>query len=52
MITTKIKIFEIEEKIDVFIIKEEDFDDFIIGLDMIKEFSLTQNENLKIEQKN
>ena len=37
---------------DIYIIKEEDFDDFIIGLDMIKKFRLTQNENLKIEQKN
>ena len=52
LITIKIKIFEIEEEMDVYIIKEEDFDDFIIGLDMIKKFRLTQNENLKIEQKN
>ena len=51
LITIKIKIFEIEEEMDVYIIKEEDFDDFIIGLDMIKKFRLTQNENLKIEQK-
>ena len=52
LITIKIKIFEIEGEMDVYIIKEEDFDDFIIGLDMIKKFRLTQNENLKIEQKN
>ena len=35
LITIKIKIFEIEEEMDLYIIKEEDFDDFIIGLDMI-----------------
>lgn len=35
---------------DVFIVENEDFEDFIIGLDMIKEFKLIQNENLEIEQ--
>lgn len=35
---------------DVFIIKNEDFEDFIIGLDMIKKFKLIQNENLEIKQ--
>jgi len=35
---------------DVFIVKNEDFEDFIIGLDMIKKFRLTQNENLEIKQ--
>lgn len=36
LITIKIKIFEIEEDMDVYIIENEDFDDFMIGLDMIK----------------
>ena len=39
LITIKIKIFKIEEEMDVYIIKE-DFGDFIIGLDMIKKFRL------------
>lgn len=50
LITIKIKILDIEKKVDVFIIEREDFEDFIIGLDMIKEFKLIQNENLEIEQ--
>lgn len=51
LITIKIKIFDLEEDVDVFVVENEDFDDFIIGLDMIKQFKLTQNENLQIEQK-
>lgn len=50
--TIKIKIFEIEEKVDVYIIDKENFEyDFLIGLDMIKKFKLIQDENLKITQK-
>lgn len=53
MTTIKIKIFEIEKEVDVFIIDEENFKyDFLIGLDMIKSFKLIQCENLKITQKN
>ena len=52
MIILKITNFEIEEEVDVYILEKEDFEDFIIGLDMIKKFSLTQNEKLEIEQKN
>lgn len=37
---------------DVFIKKKEDFDDFIVGLDMIKKFRLIQNENIQIVQGN
>lgn len=52
LITIKIKIFEKEEYIDVFIVERDDFEDFLIGLDMIKKFKLIQNENLQIYQKN
>ncbi|CAI6344779.1 unnamed protein product [Macrosiphum euphorbiae] len=49
----KIKIYEIEEKVDVYIIEEENFKyDFLIGLDIIKKFKLIQNEHLKITQNN
>ncbi|CAB3256939.1 unnamed protein product [Arctia plantaginis] len=51
LITIKIKIFDLEEEVDVYIVENEDFEDFIIGLNMIKKFRLTQNENLQIEQK-
>lgn len=48
----KVKIFEIEKNVDVYIIDEQSFkDDFLIGLDLIKIFRLTQDENLKISQK-
>lgn len=47
----KLKIFKIEKKIDVFIVENEDFHDFLIGLDIIKEFKLRQDENLSISQK-
>ena len=49
----KIKIYEIEEKVDIYIIDEENFKyDFLIGLDIIKKFKLIQNEHLKITQNN
>jgi len=51
LITIKIKIFEIEEKIDVHIVENEHCDDFLIGLDTIKKFKLIQKEDLRIEQK-
>lgn len=51
--TIKIKIFEIEKEVDVYIIDKDNFKyDFLIGLDMIQNFKLIQNENLKITQKN
>lgn len=50
LVTIKIKIFDIEDEVDVFIVNREDFEDFLIGLDMIKKFKLTQNEELKILQ--
>lgn len=50
--TIKIRIFDIEKKIDVYIVDGKDFKyDFLIGLDIIKEFNLIQNENLEIQQK-
>lgn len=49
----KIKIFGIEDMMNVFIINSENFNyDFLIGLDCIKKFKLCQNEKLIIEQKN
>lgn len=51
LITIKIRIFDIEEEMDVYIVEEKNFQDFIIGLDMIKTFKLIQNEELQISQK-
>lgn len=50
LITIKIKIFDIEEEVDVYIIEDEECEEFLIGLDMIEKFQLIQNENVKIEQ--
>lgn len=47
----KLKIFNIEKEVDVFIVENENFHDFLIGLDVIKEFNLRQDENLNISQK-
>lgn len=51
LVTMKIKIFDMEEYIDVFIAQTDDFEDFLIGLDIIKKFKLIQDENLQISQK-
>jgi len=52
MIALNVKIFEVEKKINVFVIDEENFDyEFLIGLDCIKNFHLTQDKNLRISQK-
>lgn len=51
LITIKVKKFDIEKEMDVYIVKEEDFQEFIIGLDMMKLFKLIQNEKLEISQK-
>lgn len=40
LITIKIRIFDIEKEMDVYIVEEKNFQDFIIGLDMIKTFKL------------
>gem|GEM_PF-1416539 len=50
-ITLKVKIYNVEKEMNVFIVDNENFNyDFIIGLDGIKEFKLIQNEDLKIKQ--
>lgn len=52
IVTLKIKIFEIEKEMNIFVIDEQNFDyNFLIGLDCIKSFQLIQNENLEITQK-
>lgn len=52
MITLKVKIFDIEKDVNVFVIEEENFSyDFLIGLDCIKTFHLAQNDNLEITQR-
>lgn len=52
MTTIKIKIFDIEKNADVYIIDGEEFKyDFLIGLDIIKQFKLVQDEHLNITQK-
>lgn len=51
LVTIKVKIFEKEEYIDVFIVARDDFEDFLIGLDIIKKFKLIQDEKLQISQK-
>lgn len=48
----KIKILNLEEKVDVYIMDEQNFKyDFLIGLDLIQKFRLIQNEDLRITQK-
>lgn len=51
MITVKVKIIDIEQNINVFVIDQKNFDyDFLIGLDCIEKFGLIQNEKLEITQ--
>lgn len=51
MIAIKIKIFEMEKEMYVHVIDKENFNyDFLIGLDIIEQFKLVQNEDLKITQ--
>ena len=48
----QMKINESEEKLDVFVVKNNNFSyDLLLGLDAIKKFKLIQNENLEILQK-
>lgn len=50
--TIKMKIFDIEDEADVYIIDGEQFKyDFLIGLDIIKRFKLIQDEHLQISQR-
>lgn len=50
MINIKIKILETEENVDVYIVDDLEYE-FLIGLNMIKQFKLIQNEDLRITQK-
>lgn len=51
MVNLKIKIRDIERTMDIFVIDSENFNyDFLIGLDCIQNFKLTQNEKLNIIQ--
>lgn len=51
MVTLRIKIYNIERTMDIFVIDSENFHyDFLIGLDCIKDFKLMQTEELKIIQ--
>lgn len=50
--TLKIKILDMQKCVDVYIMDGQYFKyDFLIGLDLIKEFKLIQNEDLQITQK-
>ena len=52
IVKLKLKIFEIEDEMNVFLIDEQNFNyDFLIVLDIINKFKLTQNVDLKIIQK-
>ena len=52
LIQLKVRIFNIEKDVDVFVIENENFKfDFLIGLDVIKQFHLSQDENRCIAQK-
>lgn len=52
MVTVKAKIIDIEKKTNIFVVDKKNFKyDFLIGLDMIKDFRLIQNEDLKITQR-
>jgi len=47
----KLKIFNLTKEVYVFVLDSPDFGhDFLIGLDLISEFKLCQNQNLKIYQ--
>lgn len=51
MITLKVKIYNIEKIIKVFVVDSENFSyDFLVGLDCIENFKLTQTEDLRIIQ--
>lgn len=51
LVRTKIKILNIEKEVEIYIVEREDFEDFIIGLDLIPTFKLRLNENLEVSQK-
>lgn len=50
-ITVKLKIFEIEKEMNIFVVNDKNFKyDLLLGLDCIKQFKLIQDEDLKIKQ--
>lgn len=52
IINIKIKIFDIEKNVDVYVIDDKNFKyNFLVGLDIVKQFKLRQDENLNISQK-
>lgn len=52
MVTLNVKILDVEKETNIFVIDKDNFDyDFLIGLDCIKNFYLSQDENLQISQK-
>jgi len=51
LVRIKIKIFNIEKEVDIYVVERENFEDFIIGLDLIPMFKLRLNENLEVSQK-
>lgn len=51
-VNLKLKIGNIEKNVSIFVIKSESFnEDMLLGLDVIKDFELCQDEKLKITQK-
>jgi len=51
LVRIRIKIFNIEKEVDIYVVERENFEDFIIGLDLIPMFKLKLNENLEVSQK-
>lgn len=48
----KVKMFNLIRRVYVFVLDNDNFShDFLIGLDLIKEFKICQDENLNIYQK-
>lgn len=53
IVTIKVKIFDIEEETDLFVVDKDNFQhDILIGLDMISKFRLAQDADLKFKKLN
>lgn len=51
IVTLKVKVFDLEELMDVFVVENDHFHyDFLMGLDCIQKFRLTQHDDLRITQ--
>jgi len=48
LVRIRIKIFNIEKEVDIYVVERENFEDFIIGLDLIPMFKLRLNEDLEV----